>query len=491
MNIVNINTNLPPTEQIKQLAEQLNRFPAGTPGVSIEGPQGPQGPPGPAGQDGSPGEPGPAGSPGADGAKGDKGDTGSQGPAGPTGPAGADGQDGSQGIQGIQGPAGQDGAPGAKGDTGDQGPKGDTGSAGAAGAQGIQGIQGPAGADGADGSPGAAGQDGAKGDKGDKGDTGAAGAAGSQGIQGPAGTNGTNGAKGDKGDTGSAGAAGSQGIQGVQGIKGDTGLTGSQGIKGDTGLTGSQGIQGVKGDTGSQGTQGVKGDTGSQGIQGIQGNPGSDASVTATSIDTAIDAASAQTIMAITDVIPVSISGQTAIQKITWANLLAAIKSGIADATTSVSGWLSATDKTKIDAMIPDSIMTIGRSATMTLSQTLATVPLAATVDSAGSGLVRTGNTIVVQAGIGHILVNAQILIASGLTALDTLEFAILKNAAQVGYLGAKATTTTWQPLVLNGILVPVTAGDAISIQVRNTTAARGVLHTSATSIYLTVQAFK
>ena len=479
MNIVNINTNLPPTEQIKQLAEQLNRFPAGTPGVSIEGPQGPQGPPGPAGQDGSPGEPGPAGSPGADGAKGDKGDTGSQGPAGPTGPAGADGQDGSQGIQGIQGPAGQDGAPGAKGDTGDQGPKGDTGSAGAAGAQGIQGIQGPAGADGADGSPGAAGQDGAKGDKGDKGDTGAAGAAGSQGIQGPAGTNGTNGAKGD---TGAAGSNGTNGAQGIQGI---------QGIKGDTGLTGSQGIQGVKGDTGSQGTQGVKGDTGSQGIQGIQGNPGSDASVTATSIDTAIDAASAQTIMAITDVIPVSISGQTAIQKITWANLLAAIKSGIADATTSVSGWLSATDKTKIDAMIPDSIMTIGRSATMTLSQTLATVPLAATVDSAGSGLVRTGNTIVVQAGIGHILVNAQILIASGLTALDTLEFAILKNAAQVGYLGAKATTTTWQPLVLNGILVPVTAGDAISIQVRNTTAARGVLHTSATSIYLTVQAFK
>jgi hypothetical protein len=130
-----------------------------------------------------------------------------------------------------------------------------------------------------------------KGDKGDKGDTGATGA------QGPAGPNGATGA------AGATGAKGDTGAQGPQGLKGDTGATGPQGLKGDTGAAGAQGIQGIKGDTGAtgatgaqgiQGIQGIKGDTGSTGAQGPKGDTGatgpagSDASVTTSSIQSAL-----------------------------------------------------------------------------------------------------------------------------------------------------------------------------------------------------------
>jgi len=117
------------------------------------------------------------------------------------------------------------------------------------------------------------GDQGIQGLKGDKGDTGATGAQGQQGIQGP---------KGDKGDTGS------QGPQGIQGLKGDTGATGAQGVKGDTGATGPQGPQGDAGPQGPQGPQGVKGDTGATGPKGDTGPAGTDASVTSTSIATAL-----------------------------------------------------------------------------------------------------------------------------------------------------------------------------------------------------------
>jgi hypothetical protein len=95
-----------------------------------------------------------------------------------------------------------------------------------------------------------------------KGDTGATGAAGATGAQGPAGPN------------GATGATGAQGPQGIQGTTGATGATGAQGLKGDTGSTGAQGIQGLKGDTGATGAAGAKGDTGAQGPQGIQGIKG-------------------------------------------------------------------------------------------------------------------------------------------------------------------------------------------------------------------------
>lgn len=128
-------------------------------------------------------------------------------------------------------------------------------------------LVGPAGATGATGATGSAGATGATGPQGVKGDTGATGA------QGP---------KGDTGATGATGPAGSQGIQGLtgatgaQGAKGDTGATGA---KGDTGAQGIQGIQGIKGDTGS---------TGPQGATGPAGANGTDASVTSSSIATAL-----------------------------------------------------------------------------------------------------------------------------------------------------------------------------------------------------------
>jgi hypothetical protein len=145
------------------------------------------------------------------GDKGDKGDTGATGAQGPAGPNGATGATGAQGPQGIQGTTGATGA------QGPQGLKGDTGSAGADGATGPAGAQGP---------------QGLKGDKGDTGSTGPTGATGAQGIQG---------LKGDKGDTGSTGATGPQGATGATGPQGPTGATGAQGVKGDTGNTGPAG----------------------------------------------------------------------------------------------------------------------------------------------------------------------------------------------------------------------------------------------------------
>jgi hypothetical protein len=91
-----------------------------------------------------------------------------------------------------------------------------------------------------------------------------------------------------KGDTGATGATGPQGIQG---LKGDTGATGAQGPQGDTGATGAAGAKGDTGATGPQGPQGIqglKGDTGATGATGPQGPAGTDASVTSSSIATAL-----------------------------------------------------------------------------------------------------------------------------------------------------------------------------------------------------------
>jgi len=200
------------------------------------------------------------------GDKGDKGDTGATGAQGPAGPNGAKGDTGATGPQGIQG---------VKGDTGA------TGATGATGPQGIQGVKGDTGAQGP------------QGEKGDKGDTGATGPAGATGAQGPQGIQGL---KGDKGDTGATGPQGPQGL---------TGATGAQGAKGDTGATGPQGIQGIqgpKGDTGATGAQGPKGDT------GATGPAGSDASVTSSSIQTALGFAPANVASLTGDILP-SVTG--------------------------------------------------------------------------------------------------------------------------------------------------------------------------------------
>jgi hypothetical protein len=175
---------------------------------------------------------------------------------------------------------GDTGATGAAGATGAQGPAGPNGATGATGAQGPQGIQGTTGATGAQGPQGL------------KGDTGSAGA---DGATGPAGAQGPQGLKGDKGDTGSTGPTGATGAQGIQGLKGDKGDTGSTGATGPQGATGATGPQGP---TGATGAQGVKGDT------GATGPAGSDASVTSSSIQTALGFAPANIASLSGDIIP-------------------------------------------------------------------------------------------------------------------------------------------------------------------------------------------
>jgi precorrin isomerase len=196
--------------------------------------------------------------------KGDKGDTGATGTTGAQGPAGPNGAKGDTGATGAQGIQGEKGDTGAQGPQGIQGLKGDTGSTGATGAQGIKGDTGATGAQGI---------------QGPKGDTGAAGTNGTNGTDGATGAQGPQGLKGDTGATGAKGDTGATGPQGIQGIKGDTGATGAtgpQGLKGDTGATGATGAQGL------QGIQGPKGDT------GATGPAGSDASVTSSSIASAL-----------------------------------------------------------------------------------------------------------------------------------------------------------------------------------------------------------
>jgi hypothetical protein len=142
-----------------------------------------------------------------------------------------------------------------------------------------------------------------KGDKGDKGDPGNTGAVGP---------------KGDTGDTGP------QGIQGIPGPKGDTGDTGPKGDQGDQGPQGIQGIQGI------QGVKGDKGDTGDTGPQGLPGTGNGDMekSVYDTDNDGIVD----------------------------WAEVADAVDwSGVqnkpVNVTTTVDGFMSATDKVKLNGI--------------------------------------------------------------------------------------------------------------------------------------------
>jgi len=72
----------------------------------------------------------------------------------------------------------------------------------------------------------------------------------------------------------------------------------------------------------------------------------------ATNIDTAIKGASAQTTMVDTDMLPVSVVGQTTIKKITWANAVIAMKTSIGNATQSVAGLFATADKKKLDGRV-------------------------------------------------------------------------------------------------------------------------------------------
>lgn len=153
-----------------------------------------------------------------------------------------------------------------------------------------------------------------KGDKGDPGDPGP------QGVPG---------LKGDKGDTGDTGA------QGPQGLKGDTGDTGATGPKGDTGDTGPQGEQGIQGPTGATGATGA---TGPQGDQGPPGVGDMEASTYDTNADGKVNAADTAD--------SVDWSG---VQN-TPATFPPSTHTHPA-ATTSVDGFMSAADKTKLDGV--------------------------------------------------------------------------------------------------------------------------------------------
>lgn len=91
------------------------------------------------------------------------------------------------------------------------------------------------------------------------------------------GPKGDTGEKGDKGDKGDTGNTGSQGIQGIQGATGNTGATGAQGPQGDTGPKGDTGNTGATGATGSQGPIGPTGATGAQGPAGTNATTTSNA----------------------------------------------------------------------------------------------------------------------------------------------------------------------------------------------------------------------
>ena len=125
---------------------------------------------------------------------------------------------------------------GFRGDTGAAGPAGPTGPAGATGPQGPQGPAGPAGADST--VPGPQGPQGPAGPTGPSGSSAyqvavAGGFVGTEAqwlasLVGPQGPQGIQGPAGPKGDTGDTGPQGPQGIQGIQGIQGPEGPQGPQ-----------------------------------------------------------------------------------------------------------------------------------------------------------------------------------------------------------------------------------------------------------------------
>lgn len=121
----------------------------------------------------------------------------------------------------------------------------------------IQWLASLVGATGAQGEKGDTGEQGAKGDKGDKGDTGAQGIQGERGLQGEQGIQGEKGEKGDKGDTGATGANGTDGINGANGADGKSAYQ----IALDNGFVGSQTewLASLKGDKGDKGEAGESG----------------------------------------------------------------------------------------------------------------------------------------------------------------------------------------------------------------------------------------
>lgn len=287
------------------------------------------------GDKGDPGEQGEPGTPGAKGDKGDKGDTGagfkvlgyygsvSALEAAVTSPNVGDAYgvgasqpydiyilDGTTGAWVNNGPL--QGAKGDKGDKGDafvysdftpaqlaalKGEKGDKGDTGAPGAPGAQGEKGDKGDPGTDGAPGA---------KGDKGDPGEKGAKGDPFVYSDfsadqlAALKGEKGDKGDQGEQGIQGVPGEQGVQGIQGVPGADGKDGAAAGFGTVTVTVDNNVGTPEATVTTSGTdaaknfafafKNLKGEKGDKGNPGADGAPGSDANITKTNIEAALEA---------------------------------------------------------------------------------------------------------------------------------------------------------------------------------------------------------
>ncbi|XP_055053521.1 uncharacterized protein [Misgurnus anguillicaudatus] len=156
---------------------------------------------------------------------------------------------------------------GNRGQKGERGDRGLPGSPGSAGPRGLTGFP---------GRPGFTGRPGLKGEKGELGDKGEIGPIGRTG------TKGERGFKGEKGDPGLYGPAGEPGPKGedgqcpetcepIPGPPGEDGLPGPVGARGLPGLNGESGAKGQKGDPGLAGVPGTPGTPGQKGDQGLQG----------------------------------------------------------------------------------------------------------------------------------------------------------------------------------------------------------------------------
>jgi len=120
------------------------------------------------------------------------------------------------------------------------------------------------------------------------------------------------GAQGPQGDPGPAGADGADGAQGIQGVAGNDGADGAQGPQGDPGVDGADGTNGSDGAQGPAGNDGADGAQGIQGIQGVAGADGADATVTAATVLTAVQAMTPAQIAAMQALIDTSADLSTA-----------------------------------------------------------------------------------------------------------------------------------------------------------------------------------
>ena len=188
--------------------------------------------------------------------------------------------------------------------------------------------------------------------------------------------------QGERGLQGPKGEQGPQGEQGLQGPKGDQGPQGEQGLqgpKGDQGPQGEQGLQGPKGDQGPQGEQGIQGPKGDQGQKGESGNDGYTPQkgvdyFTQSEVNEFINEVESSFPTSLTDlsgILPINQGGTGSDNasgalnnlgaqgklvagsnvQISQENVISATDTTYTEASSSKSGLMSSSDKTKLDSI--------------------------------------------------------------------------------------------------------------------------------------------